>query len=183
MTVKYKDFYYKYISIAYNKEDIDKFLIKWPLTESRFEKIDLIKAKELLPSLFDWFNKHDLEVTQIFLINHKPDFKQTIHVDYDNDSRPRLAINIPINPLAADSTTRVYEFINNHQVEIDYRDGQKVVYSKVNPEHVKKIGEYKSHCPVLLNITKPHSAWNNTDHIRGVITFRFEKDPDFLIKD
>ena len=108
MTDKYKDFYYKHVSIAYNNEDIDKFLTKWPLTESRFEKIDLTEAKELLPSLFDWFNKHDLEVTQIFLINHKPDFKQDIHVDYTDGTGPNLAINIPITPLAADSTTRVY---------------------------------------------------------------------------
>ena len=183
MTDKYKDFYYKHISIPYNKDDLDKFLIKWPLTESRFEKMDVTEVKELLPSFFEWFSKHDLEVTQIFLINHKPDFKQDIHVDYADVEGPNLAINIPISPLAADSTTRVYEFIKGHRVEIRHREDQKVVYSKVNPEHVKRIGEYKSYHPVLLNIAKPHSAWNNTDYIRGVITFRFEKDPDILIEE
>lgn len=181
MTITYKDFYYKYLNIDFNKQDIDNLLVKWPLTESRFQSLDIVEVKELMPSLFDWFSKHDLKVIQIFLINHKPDFKQDIHVDYSDSTGPQLAINIPLAPLASDSTTRVYDFIGDHQVEIRHRDGAKVVYSKVEPEQVRKIGEYKSYCPILLNITKPHSAWNNTKHIRGVITFRFETDPGFLI--
>lgn len=183
MTEKYKDFYYKYINIDYNKEDIDNFLTKWPLTPSRFHPIAVPEAKELMPSLFSWFEKHNLVVSQIFLINHKPDFKQDIHVDYANQNGPKLAINVPLTPLAAESTTRVYEFAGYNQVEINHRDGDKVVYSKVDPFQVNKIGEYKSHFPVLLNITKPHSAWNNTNHLRALLTFRFETDPDFLIKD
>jgi len=183
MTQKYKEFYYKYLTINYNKEDIDNLLNKWPLVQSRFQNIDIAEAKELLPSLFKWFDDYNLVVTQIFLINHKPDFKQDIHVDYADQNGPQLAINIPFTPLAADSTTRVYEFKGDNQVEVSMRDGSKVVYSKVDPALVIKIGEYKSYSPVLLNITKPHSAWNNTDHLRGLLTFRFETDPDFLIKD
>lgn len=183
MTQSYKDFYYKYLTINYNKEDIDNFLNKWPLIESRFQNIDIAEAKALLPSIFNWFNNYNLVVTQIFLINHKPDFKQDIHVDYTDESGPQLAINIPFTPLAADSTTRVYEFKGDNKVEVSTRHDNKVVYSKVYPEMVEKVGEYKSYSPVLLNITKPHSAWNNTGHLRGVLTFRFETDPDFLIKD
>jgi hypothetical protein len=180
---KNSDFYFKYLYIDYNKKDIDNFLNKWPLTESRFQGMEVSEVKELMPSLFDWFSKHDLVVTQIFLINHKPGFKQDIHVDYEEQEGPKLAINVPLTPMAAASTTRVYEFSSDRLVEINHRDGDKVVYSKVEPEHVEKIGEYKSYCPVLLNITKPHSAWNNTNHLRALLTFRFKTDPDFLIKE
>jgi hypothetical protein len=90
---------------------------------------------------------------------------------------------VPITPLAADSTTRIYEFIEGNQVEIGYRPENKVIYSKVRPESIRQVGEYKSYQPVLLNIGKPHSAWNNTDHLRALLTFRFKNDPDFLIKD
>lgn len=179
----YENFYYQYLKIDYDQQDISNFLVKWPVTESRFQLIDIAEAMELLPSIFDWFNKHNLVVTQIFLINHKPDFKQDIHVDYIDKDGPKLSINIPLTPLAAASTTRVYEFIDKQNFEICHRDATKVVYSKVDPAEVKKIGEYKSYTPVLLNITKPHSAWNNTDQLRALLAFRFANDPYFLIKD
>jgi hypothetical protein len=177
-----ENFYYKYLLIDYDQNDISNFLAKWPLTESRFHPIDVKEAENLLPSVFAWFKEKNIKVTQIFLINHKPDFKQDIHVDYVEDTGPKLAINFPLNNAASESITRVYDFVNERQSEKSHRDN-KVPYSYVSPEHVVKMGEYNSSNPVLLNITKPHSAWNNTDYIRGVITFRFEKDPDFLIKD
>ncbi len=177
-----ENFYYKYLQIEHDQSDISNFLAKWPLAESRFHPIDIKEAEHLLPSVFAWFKKTNLTVTQVFLINHKPNFKQDIHIDYIEETGPKLAINFPLNKAAAESTTRVYDFINERRLEKSQRDN-KVPYSYVSPNDVVKIGEYNSSNPVLLNITKPHSAWNNTDYIRGVITFRFEKDPDFLTKD
>jgi len=179
---KNSDFYFKYINIDYDREDINVFLAKWPLTESRFHPIDINEAKELLPSVFNWFDKKSMKVAQIFLINHKPDFKQDIHIDYIEDTAPNLAINIPLNIKAADSITRMYDFKDVSKSEVSRRDNN-LPYSYISPDNVIKIGEYTSRNPVLLNITKPHSAWNNTDYIRGILTFRFETDPDFLIKD
>jgi hypothetical protein len=181
--MSYDDFYFKYLDIDYNREDIDVFLEKWPLIESRFHQMDVKGTAILLPSIFDWFKKNNLKVTQIFLINHKSGFKQNIHVDYIDDAGPKLAINFPLNDAAASSITRVYDFAKERQFERTHRHDNKVPYSYVSPDHVVQIGEYDSAKPVLLNITKPHSAWNNTDHIRGVLTFRFETNPDFLIKD
>ena len=181
--MNHENFYYKYLLIDYDQNDISNFLATWPLTESRFHPIDVKEAENLLPSVFAWFKEKDIKVTQIFLINHKPDFKQDIHVDYTDGTGPKLAINFPLNKNAAESITRIYEFKQERHVEKSQREDNKVPYSYVSPDHVTKMGEYNSHKPVLLNITKPHSAWNNTEHIRGVITFRFENDPDFLIKD
>jgi hypothetical protein len=180
--MSYDDFYFKYVDIDYNKEDIDVFLAKWPLIESRFHLMDIQETEILLPSIFNWFKKNDLKVWQIFLINHKPGFKQNIHIDYIDDNSPKLSINFPLNKDAANSVTRIYDFKSEGMSGVPQRD-DNVPYSYVNPDHVEKIGEYDSAKPVLLNITKPHSAWNNTDYIRGVLTFRFESNPDFLIKD
>jgi hypothetical protein len=179
----YENFYYKYLSIDYDQKDISNFLIKWPLIESRFHQMDVKETAILLPSIFNWFKKNDLKVTQIFLINHKPGFKQNIHVDYVDNAGPKLAINFPLNAAAAASNTRVYDFVKERRFERTRRDDNKVPYSYVSPDHVVYVGEYNCASPVLLNITKPHSAWNNTNHLRGIITFRFEKDPDFLTKD
>jgi hypothetical protein len=63
------------------------------------------------------------------------------------------------------------------------RSENLVSFSKFNPDQVIKITEYKSTSPVILNITKPHSAWNNTEEIRGILTFRFKDDPIHLIKE
>lgn len=180
--MNYENFYYKYLLFDYDEKDISNFLIQWPLTESRFHPVNIEDVEKLMPSIFSWFNENNLKVSHIFLINHKPGFKQDIHVDYVEDTGPKLAINFPLNNAAADSITRVYDFVKERVSEVSHRDN-KVPYSYVSPDNVVKIGEYDSRKPVLLNITKPHSAWNNTDYIRGVLTFRFEKDPDFLIKE
>ncbi len=177
------NFYYQYIDIPYDPKDIERLLEKYPLVPSRFEEMNLEELKQLMPTVFAWFDQNGLEPLQSFLINHRVDFKQDIHVDYTDMGGPRLAINFPLNYEAADSTTRMYDIAHGQESVISHRPENNVVYSKFTAEQVVKALEYKSTSPVILNITKPHSAWNNTKVLRGVITFRFKKDPIHLIKE
>ncbi len=180
----YSKFYFQYINIPYKPEEITRLLERYPLLDSRFDSMDINEIKGLLPSLFNWFESNDLEVDQIFLINHRPSFKQDIHRDYveDEATGPRLAINIPLNAEASKAVTRVYDIIGNATSNAKRRTENTVIYSKFEPEQVTKITEYYSISPVILNISKPHSAWNNSKVLRGLLTFRFKKDPVNLIR-
>jgi hypothetical protein len=177
----YTKFYYQYVDVPYDMLDIEKFLSKYPVSKSRFEKIDVNELRELLPSLFSWFNQNDLNVIQIFLINHDIGFKQNIHVDYVDKDGPKLALNIPLTPDSKDAITRVYD-LKSGQTSIVQSRGTGTPYSYFDGSQVVLATDYRSIKPVILNITKPHSAWNNTSALRGLLSFRFEKDPEFLIK-
>lgn len=179
----FSKFYYQLIDIPYDPADINRLLERYPLISSRFDPMKIEELRELMPTVFAWFEQNGLEPTQSFLINHQVNFKQDIHVDYTEVGGPKLAINFPLNPEAAESLTRMYDINGDEQSEITRRSQNKVAFSKFNPEQVVKITEYKSTSPVILNITKPHSAWNNTQVLRGVLTFRFKNDPVHLIKE
>ncbi len=181
----YSKFYFQHIDIPYDPKEITHLLERYPLIDSRFDFMEINEIKELLPSLFNWFESKDLEVDHVFLINHRPYFKQDIHRDYveDEETGPRLAINIPLNTEASDAVTRVYNIVGDATSNAKRRTENSVIYSKFEPEQVTKVTEYFSTGPVILNISKPHSAWNNTPVLRGLLTFRFKKDPVNLIKE
>jgi len=172
-------FYFKYLEIPYELDEITKLLEKYPLLNTnRFDQINISELSELLPSLFKWFSEYSMEPVQSFLINHGPGFKQSIHVDLVDNS---LAINIPLNADAGNSTTRIYTIKDGCQdFSYDNTSTTKYKFIKYNNEQVNLHTEYKSIKPVLINIKNPHSAWNNTDHTRGVLSFRFKNDPWFL---
>jgi len=177
----YTKFYYQYIDIPYDKVDIHNFLSKYPVTKSRFDKMNVNELRELLPSIFYWFEQNDLNVSQIFLINHGVGFKQNIHVDYTDQNGPKLAINIPLTPDSKDAITRMYDVKPGQSSIVDIRT-PGTPYSFFDESQIVLSTEYKSIKPVILNITKPHSAWNNSSALRGLLSFRFEKDPELLIK-
>ncbi len=183
--MNYNTFYFQYINIPYDKREIENFLQRYPLLDSRFDAMNVNEIENLLPSLFGWFKLNQLEVEQIFLINHRPDFKQDIHRDYveDESKGPRLAINIPLNDSASNAVTRMYDIVGTATSNTARRPENAVVYSKFNADQVTKVTEYFSTGPVILNISKPHSAWNNTPSLRGLLTFRFKQDPVNLIKE
>lgn len=181
-----KDFYFKYIDIDYDFEDIRRFLSTYPLLKNRFEYIDLDAIKNLVPSIMSWFNKKNIEVTTVICINHAPGYAQQIHVD-TMESQGVLAINFPLNYEAKDSITRIYSVIDGNVPE--YKLVSKEVsggtrplpYSYYTEDKVKLVTEYYSVSPVLINVAKPHSAFNCTRFPRGVLTFRFKEDPWFLL--
>jgi hypothetical protein len=174
-----QSFYFKYLEIPYSSNEIAKLLEKYPLLNTnRFDQVSISELKELLPSLFEWFSKHSMEPVQAFLINHGPGYKQSIHVDLVENS---LAINIPLNPDAEDSTTRMYKIKDGcEDFSYDNTSTTKYKFIKYDWQQVDLHTEYKSIKPVLINIKNPHSAWNNTAHTRGVLSFRFKNDPWFL---
>jgi hypothetical protein len=176
-------FYFQYLNIPFDQADISALLKKYPLIESRFDAMNIQELEQLMPSIFAWFKEQNLEATQSFLINHQVNFKQDIHADYTEPGGPKLAINFPLNQKAAESLTRLYDAVCNEKSHVTRRSENLVSFSKFNPDQVIKITEYKSTSPVILNITKPHSAWNNTEEIRGILTFRFKDDPIHLIKE
>ena len=182
--MNFDKFYYQYINIPYDAADITRLLEKYPLVESRFQKMEIADLAELLPSIFAWFKENNMEPVQSFLINHAVNFKQDIHIDYTGDpNAPSLALNFPLNSEAAESLTRVYDKLANQQPRPFARHQNGVVFNRLDPQQVVKVTEYKSISPVLLNIRKPHSAWNNTNVLRGVLTFRFKQDPIHLTKE
>jgi hypothetical protein len=157
-------------------------LEKYPLLETnRFDQIDISELKEFLPSIFEWFSENSMEPLQAFLINHAPGFKQSIHVDLVDNS---LAINIPLNPDAGDSITRIYKIKEGHDNHsYDNTSTTNYKFIKYDWQQVELFTIYKSIKPVLINIKNPHSAWNNTEHTRGVLSFRFKNDPWFLTEE
>lgn len=183
--MNYSKFYFQHINIPYDPKEMSQFLEHYPLLDSRFDSMEINEIKRLVPSLFEWFEANGLEVDHAFVINHRPYFKQDIHRDYvdDEETGPKLAINIPLNPEASKAVTRVYDIVGDATSNAKRRTENAVIYSKFEPDQVTKITEYFSTSPVILNISKPHSAWNNTPVLRGLLTFRFKKDPVNLIKE
>jgi len=177
------NFYFQYLDIDFDSSEITRLLERFPLTSSKFSKEDLNEIKSLMPSLFAWFEQQDMKPVLAIVINHGPGFKQNIHVDNIANNTSGLAVNIPLNNLAKDSITRMYRLRNNNQLGQTASRDTNLPYFKFNPNEVIKYTEYTSHKPVLVNITKPHSAWNNTDYNRGVLTIRFETNPIHLIKE
>lgn len=173
-------FYFKYVDVNINDTEINNFITAYPLLESRFELISVDSVRSFLPTISNWFKENKLEPKTAILINHSPGFKQEIHSD-PMPNKTVLALNIPLNKLAEMSVTRIYDVIEDASPQNCSIGQQNLNYLSYNSSQVKKITEYTSQKPVLVNISKPHSAWNNTCHRRGVLTFRFKEDPWFLI--
>jgi hypothetical protein len=174
------NFYFKYLNIPYDHSEIINLIDKYPLLHTnRFQQMDVEEMKEFVPSIFKWFESMNIVPADSFLINHGPGFKQTIHVDKCYQS---LGINFPVNLDAKLSITRVYEPRGNIVSDIVDRS-IKYPFLKYDFWQVILKETYMSTSPVLLNIKKPHSAWNNTEHTRGVLTFRFKEDPWFLAEE
>lgn len=177
------NFYFQYVDIPFDEKEINRLLERFPLSGSKFDMEDLHEIKNLMPSLFAWFDQQNMIPKLAIIINHAPGFKQDIHVDNIAKNTSSLAINIPLNKLAEDSITRMYITRKPGQQGQSFERNTNLPYFKFNPDDVIKFKEYNSRSPVLVNITKPHSAWNNTEHIRGVLTIRFETNPIHLIKE
>jgi hypothetical protein len=175
-------FYFQYLDIEFDTNEICQLLKRFPLTESKFSKEDLKEIKILMPTLFAWFEQQNMVPVLAIIINHSPGFKQDIHADNIAKNTSSIAVNIPLNNLAKDSITRMYNLVTDTIGQAASRD-IALPYFKFENEDVVKHTEYTSHKPVLVNITKPHSAWNNTDYNRGVLTIRFETNPTHLIKE
>lgn len=175
-----ENFYYKYLDIPYNHKEILNLIDKYPLLKTnRFDKMDIQEMRETVPSIFKWFDENNMVPVISFLINHGPGFRQTIHVDQSIEG---LGINFPVNLDASNSITRMYE--PKEKLVSDIVD-RSVGYPflKYDPEQVTLKTMYTSIKPALIHIHKPHSAWNNTQHTRGVLTFRFAEDPWFLAEE
>lgn len=173
-----ENFYFKYLDIPYDHNEIVNLINKYPLLNTnRFDKMDIQEMREMVPSIFKWFDENHMVPVFSFLINHGPGFKQTIHVDQSVEG---LGINFPVNLDASNSITRMYEPKEKLTSDIvDLSVGYP--FLKYEPEQVMLKTMYTSTKPALIHIHKPHSAWNNTTHTRGVLTFRFKEDPWFLV--
>jgi hypothetical protein len=174
-----ENFYFKYLDIPYDHSEIVNLITKYPLLNTnRFDKMDIEEMRQAVPSIFKWFDANNMEPVFSFLINHGPGFRQTIHVDQSVEG---LGINFPVNLDASNSITRMYEPKEKLTSDIvDLSVGYP--FLKYEPEQVMLKTMYTSTKPALIHIHKPHSAWNNTTHTRGVLTFRFKEDPWFLVE-
>jgi hypothetical protein len=175
-----ENFYFKYLDIHYNHAEIENLVEKYPLlATNRFQQMDVQEMKEIVPSIFTWLEEKNIVTVDIFLINHGPGYKQTIHVDKCDMS---LSINFPVNKDAERSVTCVYESKDNKESDIVDRS-VKYPFLKYERDQVELKKIYNSMKPALLHIKKPHSAWNCTAHTRGVLAFRFKDDPWFLAEE
>jgi hypothetical protein len=179
------DFYFKYLDINYDPADIERFLSAWPIIDNRFEKLDVAKVLDLVPSIAAWFTAKNITPSIAICINHRPWYTQEIHKDDMKDEKV-LAINFPLNYQAQESMTRMYSINGEEQPKhklVQKGPGkQPLPYFYYTEDQVKLVTEYKSISPVLVNVSKPHSAYNCTNFPRGVLTFRFRKDPWILLE-
>lgn len=178
MTEQLKNnFYYKYLDLECNQDEILQFNKIYPFSKNVFQGIDTSHAKTLIPSIFSQFDKLNLEVDYTYLILHGPKSFSSLHTDH---ASYQLAINIQLYPGSKDSVTSFFELKDptNNNVQVKYADDDiKLPYNLYKDKDVKLITCYKSTKTVLLNISKIHRVVNHTNEIRGVLSFRFKNDP------
>jgi len=171
-------FYFKYLDIPYNPDEIFNFFKNKDYHPHRFEMLDVQKVLDILPSIQNWFKSQGLLVTKVAYISTPTKFKQMIHTDVGDNE---LAINFPVFNC---ENTRTYFYKPKDgapQVKVKYTPGTNLPYVSYEPEMVSEVCFFTLNKPVLLNVKKPHSIDNQTDNNRVSISFRFNKEPTHLI--
>lgn len=177
-------FYFKQIDIPYTDQEIQNLNRVFYKHTGMFVKLNNIEiVKLLVPSITKWFDSHNIEINQVFLISCHPGHEQDKHVDSREDQNS-LALNILLTPGAKDSITRFYELKDpTIGPSLKMTLETNLPYYFYEDEKLEYVTHYNMHKPVLLNVQKIHSVLNNTPNNRAVLSFRFKKDPWFLVED
>lgn len=180
-----EQFYYKYLTIDIDQGEIDYFNKLFPFKGSCFKLINSDIVKTLLPKIYNWFEDYKIEIDNVCLIHGRPGWVQDIHRDHRSNNCNVLALNIPLFVGAENSITRFFE-LKNPAVDSSIKtltNDSGVPYYRYKEKDLKLATYYKLTGPVLINVGKIHGVINPPSSPRGVLSFRFKKDPWFLINE
>ena len=154
------------------------------LTKYTFVHCDITTTMQHLPTLSNFFNGVNLELSRIAIITTHPNSVQDPHVDQGEET---LGINFPLS-----GTNATYTQIFKNKGELRYVTShdenkagikQQRRYLKYIDDSPEEIGRYELNRPVMLNVKMPHSVVNLSDDERVGISFRFKADPWNLIEE
>jgi hypothetical protein len=178
-------FYFKHVDVPCIEKEIEDFKkVYYTADVAEFKRVDNINhVRILMPSVFDWFDKRNIEVYRVFVISHLSGQTQNRHIDaIHNDCR--LAINLLLTPESKKGITKFFELKDPNIIpELLLTEDTNLPYSKYNDSDLIPVTYYSMESPILLNTSKIHSVMNITRHHRSVVSFRFKEDPWFLTEE
>ena len=173
------DFYFKSLNIS-NIEQINEEIKSYDTNREPtvgFALVDNTIVLTALPTLNKWFTDCNMIVDRIAVLIIKSNNIQMPHVDLGIQS---LAINFPLQH-CNDTWTRFFK--NTGTLVKKFTPDTKVPYLAYIDDNMQEDTRYELTGPTLINIKKPHSVINRTNFNRSCISFRFKKDPWFLLED
>jgi hypothetical protein len=159
------------IIMQYIPKDIVKKTLFRSLPEKQFSLCrPLVEAVE---TIRPW---HDIDY--IALITVAPHSKLSIHVDWDDIKDRPYALNIPIYNCA--TTPSIFYRLKNKDVQPKaiYQDHGDP-YHYYDEEQTEEIERFFLHKAAFFNTQVPHSAVNDTDEPRIIISIRFNTPIEF----
>lgn len=142
--------------------------------------VDLLKDR--VPLLLEQFNNMNLQCDVFREFVSQPYVGIGIHQDGSPGWPKKYALNWPIEN-CKNTYMKWWDFDKNPIVLTDTLDTAfttaLIIYSRQN---AIEVGSLEILEPVLVNINKHHSVENNINSIRRMVSFRFTKEPEWLIE-
>jgi hypothetical protein len=161
----------------------------WNIIQEKFkEKLKvIIDQKQIILSNEEkkWLSTHLLpdvklltgkehKITNAILFIQGPKTESSIHIDGLSPTRlnhPDWALNIPITD--SDAEMSWYEGIYS----LNIKDSQGLTYLDIDWQHGPNLAKIiKIEHPIIVNIDKPHKVVNFSNHVRMILSVRFNPD-------
>lgn len=175
-------FLYRYVTIdGYEQilEEVRAEILSRDWTNSfGFYHIESGRLLDACPLLKTWFGEHDmvLRATGVIIVN--PHVSNNIHIDSMSKKWSKLALNMNIQN-CENSTTKLFQ---TSRVPEPAAAQSGAGYFKYPADtEFTEVGSFVLSRPVLFNTQVPHQVCNSSPTRRMSISFRFYKDPDFLM--
>lgn len=172
------NFYFKYIDIPYDLNEVQAYYNSKPLSGGYFTLQDINKVLDALPSIKKWFEDNNCKPNKVAYISTGPWFAQPPHKDNTDQI---LAVNFPV--YNCEEVKTVFYDDTNVETTLRYTQAYNIPYYSYKVDRQAPIAEYILSKPVILNVKKIHSVVNNSNKDRISLSFRFEEEPWHLIKE
>lgn len=170
--------YYRIVSVSNWNLIQEKFIHKLNIIEN--QRQILLSAKEkkwlsdqLLPDIESITGKQH-KITHAILFIQQPKSECSIHIDGIKPNRvdhPNWAVNIPITE--SDAEMSWYEGVYS----LNIKDSQGLAYLDIDWRHGPNLAKtIKIDRPTIVKIDKPHKVVNFSNHIRIILSVRFNPD-------
>ena len=175
-------FYFKYVPLI-NYEDMIAELKPYILQYIEgfrfgFHLIEPALVLANCPIFADWIKANNLQIESTGIIIVSPNTNINIHIDYTTKPVSSLALNMEIQNCRIPKTKLYF----TESVPTIAYTPSNVEYFKYDDDAVfKKIGEFDLSQAVLFDAQVPHQVCNQTNERRVSISFRFSKDPEFIV--
>ncbi len=172
------NFYYNYIDISYNENEVLEYYKNKPLTDGYFTLQDVDKVLDALPSIKKWFEENNCKPNKVAYISTLANFVQPPHKDNTDQI---LAVNFPVEN-CEEVKTVFYDDTGVKSI-LMHTQAHNIPYYYYVLGGRAPTTHYILSKPVILNVKKIHSVVNTTNKNRVSLSFRFEEEPWHLIKE